>query len=152
MVRPDLKPMIEQNYEAYKKELEALDQKIRTLMETVPLALRKVITAHDAFNYFAREYKVRFLAPQGITTDSEPSAKNVAALIRAIKTENINAVFVENISNERLIRQIAQETGVQIKGTLYTDALSQDSGPANTYIHLMEHIALLLSKAMALNG
>ena len=150
--RPHLKTFFEKNYLSYTKQLKELEKEIQVQISQVPPQKRKVITAHDAFNYFEKVYGIKFYAPQGITTESEPSAKAVAKLINRIKQEKIKAVFVENISNERLLRQIAQETGVQIRGTLYTDALSDPSGSAPTYIHLMRHNTSLMVKAMKLNG
>lgn len=150
--KPDLKQEFEKNYQSYKIQLEKVEKEIRSLVLTVAESKRKVITAHDAFNYFGDEYGIKFFAPQGITTESEASAQDVAKLINEIKSQKIKAVFVENITNERLIRQIAYETGVEIKGTLYTDALSEKHGPASTYIDLMRHNVNVLVVAMQMNG
>lgn len=149
--QPERKHDFEKNYQSYKTKLEKLDQEIRSRLATVAQSKRKVITAHDAFNYFGDEYGIKFSSPQGITTESEASAQDVAKLIKEIKTQKIKAVFVENITNERLIRQIAHETGVEIKGTLYTDALSEKTGPASTYIDLMRHNLTILVSAMQMN-
>lgn len=125
----------------YLARLSALDHKIRLEFQTVPLRKRQVITAHDAFQYFGRAYGVQFFAPVGVSTEEEASAADVARLIRQIRETNIRSVFVENISNEKLIRQIAEETGVEVGGVLYSDALSEESGPASTYIKMMQHNA-----------
>ncbi|MFV0367029.1 MAG: metal ABC transporter solute-binding protein, Zn/Mn family, partial [Hyphomicrobiaceae bacterium] len=110
---------------------------------------RKIITSHDAFGYFAKAYGVTFLAPTGVSTESEASAKDVAALIDQIRKEGVRAVFVENISDSRLIEQIARETGAKIGGTLYSDALSESGGPASTYIDMMRHNSGLMVAALA---
>lgn len=136
------------NGAAYLAELQALDASITAGFSAIPADKRKVITTHDAFGYFARAYGVTFLAPQGISTDSEASAGGVAALIGQIRHEGVSAIFFENISDPRLIEQIASETGAQPGGELYSDALSDADGPAATYVEMMRHNANLLQSAM----
>jgi zinc/manganese transport system substrate-binding protein len=133
----------------YTKELERLDADIVAAFAKIPKARRRVITTHDAFGYLAAAYGVAFIAPLGVSTEEQPSAKGVARLITQIKREKIKAVFVENISDPRLIEQIARETGVTIGGKLYSDALSTKAGPASTYIAMMRHNVRLLTAAMA---
>ena len=130
-----------QNAASYTAELDALDAEIRATIATIPEEKRTVISSHDAFGYFAATYGLTFLAPEGVSTESEASASDVAALIRQIREDKASAVFVENISNSRLIEQIANETSHTIGGTLYSDALSDPDGPAGTYIDLMRHNA-----------
>ena len=127
------------NAEAYGKKLEALDGEIRATVAAIPQDKRIIITSHDAFGYFSHEYGLKFLAPEGVSTESEASAADVAALIRQVREDKASAIFVENITNPRLIEQIAAETGVKVGGTLYSDALSDQSGPAPTYIDMMKH-------------
>ena len=100
---------------------------------------RRIITTHDSFGYFAAAYGVQFISPQGVSTDTQPSAKDVAKIITQIKRQKIPAVFMENVSDPRLLKQIADETGAKIGGTLYSDALTDEKGPAPTYIDLMRH-------------
>jgi len=133
---------------AYRTELGKLDSYIRAAVASIPKQQRKVITTHDAFGYFAAAYGVTFIAPLGTSTEREASAKEVAAIIAQIKREKIRAVFVENISDPRLIQQVARETGTKLGGKLYSDALSTKAGPAPTYIALMRHNAKLLTEAM----
>ena len=123
----------------YTAKLKALDKEIKGKFASIAADKRKVITSHDAFGYFANAYGVSFMAPTGISTESEASAKDVAKLIDQIRDEGVSAVFVENISDKRLIEQIVRETGAQIGGTLYSDALSDASGPAGTYIDMMRY-------------
>lgn len=132
----------------YLRALDDVEKEIRAAYEDVPKARRRVITSHDAFAYYGKAYGVDFLSPQGVGGDTEPTAKDVAALIRQIKREKVKAVFVENISNPRLIERIAKEAGVTLGGTLYSDALSDASGPAATYADMMRHNTKLLSEAM----
>ncbi|MBB5392033.1 MULTISPECIES: metal ABC transporter solute-binding protein, Zn/Mn family [unclassified Herbaspirillum] len=135
------------NGEAYVGKLQELDRWAIQQFAQIPDAKRRVITSHDAFEYFGAHYKVRFLAAQGVSTDSEPSAKEVAALIRQIRTQKIKALFFENMSNPKLLQQIAREAGVTPGGKLYADALSRPGGPAPDYLALMRYnIGQLLDK------
>lgn len=136
------------NAESYKKQLAALDAWVKTEVTQIPKDKRKVITSHDAFGYFASAYGVAFLAPVGISTDAEPSAKQVAGLIRQIRKEKTGALFVENITNPKLIDQIGRETGVKPGGRLYSDALSKPGEPGDTYLKMIRHNVTLLKAAM----
>jgi zinc/manganese transport system substrate-binding protein len=136
------------NAAAYRKQLQELDAWVRTEIAAIPKAKRKVITSHDAFGYFASAYGVEFLAPVGVSTDAEPSAKGVAALIRQIRREKIAALFVENITNPRLIEQIGKETGVRPGPRIYSDALSRPGGPADSYAGMFRHNVSTLKAAM----
>lgn len=139
------------NATAYKQQLVALDTWAKGEIALVPKPKRKVITSHDAFGYFASAYGVAFLAPVGMSTDAEPSAKQVAALIRQIRKEKTTALFVENITNPKLIEQIGKETGVKIGGRLYSDALSKPGEAGDTYLKMVRHNVTLLKAAMAAN-
>ncbi len=133
---------------AYSARLAALDGWVRRQIATVPPERRKVITSHDAFGYFGDAYGVRFLAPQGVSTEAEPSAAQVAALIRQIRAEGITAVFVETIGNPAMLRRLAQEAGVRLRGRLYADTLSPPDGPAPSYEAMFRHNLGLLVPAM----
>jgi zinc/manganese transport system substrate-binding protein len=133
----------------YLAELDQLDDELRSSFAMLPAGQRSVVTSHDAFGYFAAAYGLRFLAPLGLNTDSEASAGNVARLIRQIRAENIRAVFVENISDPRLLQRITSESGARIGGTLYSDALSPPEGPAPNYLALMRHNLRKLMEALA---
>lgn len=136
------------NAEAFKKQLADLDAWVKGELAQVPKARRKVITSHDAFGYFASAYGVAFLAPVGISTDAEPSAKQVAALIRQIRREKTTALFVENITNPKLIEQIGKESGVKPGGRLYSDALSKPGAGGDTYLAMIRQNVTLLKAAM----
>lgn len=124
---------------AYLAKLDRLDADIRAALVAIPRARRRVITTHDALGYFGRAYGVTLLAPLGLSSESEVSARAVAGLERQIRAEHIRALFVENIGNDALLRQIARDTGVRVGGVLYSDALSPPEGPAGTYIAMMRH-------------
>jgi zinc/manganese transport system substrate-binding protein len=136
------------NAAAYAARLTALDQWVRAEIGKVPEARRKIVTSHDAFGYFGEAYGVRFFAPQGVSTEAEPSAAEVGRLIRQIKAENITALFMENMSNPATLQRIAQEAGVRVRGRLYADALSVESGPAPTYEAMFRHNVSLMVPAM----
>lgn len=145
---PAGEPAYRARAEAYLSRLAALDAWVRAQVATVPEPRRRVVTSHDAFGYFAAAYGIAFLAPQGISTEAEPSAAEVARLIRQIRTENITAVFLENMSNPATLRRVAAEAGVAIGGRLYADALSPPDGPAPTYEAMFRHNTGLLVPAM----
>ena len=136
------------NRAAFITEVETLRADIGAMMKSLPADKRTVVTPHDAFGYFAATYDLTFVAPQGMSTDSEVSAADVAALITQIREESISAVFIESITDNRMMQQIADETGATIGGTLYSDALSAQSGPASTYLDMMRHNATTLFDAL----
>ena len=137
------------NRATYVAEMQAVDAEIRERVAGLPEDRRTIVTAHDAFGYFSETYGLNFVAPHGISTESAPSAANVAALIRQIREEGITAVFVETLSDQRLLKQIADETGASIGGTLYSDALSGPDGPASTYLDMMRHNSSTLADALS---
>nr|WP_319565794.1 metal ABC transporter substrate-binding protein [uncultured Rhodoferax sp.] len=141
----------QKNSDFYIKELMILDQFAKDQLAMIPVAKRQVITSHDAFGYFAARYQIKFLAPQGINEDTEPSAKEVAQLIRQIKRDKIKAVFVENMSNSKLLAQITRDTGVTLGPKLYVDALSGPNEPGSSYLLLMRHNVTQLVAGMKLN-
>ncbi|MEO0959373.1 MAG: zinc ABC transporter substrate-binding protein [Pseudomonadota bacterium] len=136
------------NRASYVAEIEALAAEVSAMMEALPEDRRTVVTSHDAFGYFAESYGITFEAPQGLSTESEASAADVAALITQIREEGISAVFIESITDNRLMQQIANETGAIVGGTLYSDALSGEDGPAATYLDMMRHNATTISQAL----
>jgi zinc/manganese transport system substrate-binding protein len=136
---------------AYDRRLATLDDWIKAEVAKVPAAQRRAITAHDSFRYFTAAYGVQFLAPRGFTTESEPSARDVAALIRQVREQKIKALFVENMSNPGLIDQIARESGAVVGPRLYSDALSKPDGPAPTYEAMMRHNVTALVAGMMKN-
>lgn len=138
----------QKNAAAYSAEILALDADVKAKIAAVPEAKRQVITTHDAFGYFGAAYGVKFMAPEGMSTESEASAADVAKLIEQIKKDNVSALFVENMSDPRLLEQIAKETGVKVGGALYADALSEKSEPGSTYLDMFKHNISLLAPAM----
>jgi len=136
------------NAEKYLGKLDALEKDVTAAIAKIPPARRQIITTHDAFGYFGTAYGFRFIAPEGVSTETEASARDVAKIIRQIKAENIPAVFLENVTDARLVRSIAAESGAKIGGTLYSDALSSPDGPAGSYIEMMRNNIKQLSAAL----
>jgi zinc/manganese transport system substrate-binding protein len=135
----------------YDAALGKMDSYVREQFADIPAAQRKIITSHDAFGYFGAAYGIAFLAPVGVSTEAEPSASDVARLIEQIKAERVKQVFIENMTNAKLIEQIGKDTGARIGGTLYADALSAANGPAPTYLDMFRNNAPKFRAAMLLN-
>ena len=145
---PDQAEFFRAQAKAYLEKLETLDREVREAVAKIPQERRKVISTHDAFGYFAAEYGVQFIAPLGVSTETEPSARDIATIIGQIKAQRIPAVFLENISDDRLIRRIAAETGSKVGGTLISDGLTGEKGPAPTYIDMVRHNIKALTSAL----
>jgi zinc/manganese transport system substrate-binding protein len=137
------------NADIYLGKLDALEKEVTAEIAKIPPGRRQIITTHDAFGYFGTAYGFRFIAPEGVSTETEASARDVAKIIRQIKAQKIPAVFLENVTDPRLARNIAAESGATIGGTLYSDALSPPNGPASTYIDMMRNNVRELSAALA---
>ncbi len=138
-IDPENAAKYRKNGAAYLAKLKALHAKTLANINSLPIDRRTVVTAHDAFGYLAEAYNLTFLAPQGIDTDAEPSAKAVADLIKQLKKQKVAALFVENITSPDLVNQIAKETGLRVGGRLFSDALSTTGGPATTYLSMFQH-------------
>src|SRR5437588_703391 len=136
------------NADAYLAKLDALDGEVRAAIAKIPEARRKVISSHNAFGYFADAYGIAFIAPQGVSTESEASARDIAGIITQIRAAKIPAVFLENVSDPRLMRRISAETGARIGGTLYSDSLTGENGDAPTYIDMVRHNIKALTSAL----
>jgi zinc/manganese transport system substrate-binding protein len=136
------------NAKAYLAKLDALEKEVRDAIAGIPADRRRMISTHGAFGYFQDAYGVQFFAPQGVSTETEPSARDVASLIRQIRKQKISGIFMENVTDPRLIKRIADETGAKVGGTLYSDALTDEKGPAPTYIDLIRHNIRTLSAAL----
>ena len=137
------------NANNYLGKLDALEKEVTAEIAKIPPGRRQIITTHDAFGYFGTAYGFRFIAPEGVSTETEASARDVAKIIRQIKAQKIPAVFLENVTDPRLARNIAAESGATIGGTLYSDALSPPNGPASTYVDMMRNNVRELIAALA---
>lgn len=136
------------NAQNYLARLDALDREVRDAVAAIPPDRRRVISTHNAFGYFSAAYGIAFVAPLGVSTESEASARDIAGIITQIRSAKIPAVFLENVSDPRLMRRIAAETGARIGGTLYSDSLTSEKGDAPTYIDMVRHNIKALTSAL----
>ncbi len=150
-VDPENAATFKANSEAYVKELQTLDAWAKEQFAALPKEKRKVITSHDAFGYFGAHYGVAFLAPQGISTDAEPSAKHVAQLIKQMQREKIKAIFLENMSNSKLLEQLSKDAGATVGASLYADALSAPGQPGASYLQMARYNVTALVAGMQKN-
>ena len=139
----------EANATKYLKALDELEAEVKTTVARIPADRRRVITSHDAFRYFEAAYGLDFIAPQGVSTEAEASAKDVARIIQQIRREKIPAIFIETLSDPRLIERIAKETGAKVGKKVYSDSLSAPGGSAATYIDMMRHNIRAFSAALS---
>ena len=147
-VDPAGKDVYDANAKSYLAELDVLATEVKEAISTFPADRRRIITTHDAFGYFGAAYGMEFISPEGVSTEFEASAKDVAKIITQVKKQKVAAVFMENITNPRLMQEIAKETGAKIGGTLYSDALSAPNGPADSYIDMMRSNAREFESAL----
>jgi zinc/manganese transport system substrate-binding protein len=145
---PTRAALYEANAAQYLKELDVLDADIRRELGSIPADRRRIVSTHDAFGYFSARYGMEFIAPEGLSTESEPSARDVARIVDAARKEKVAAVFLENIVDPRLARTISADSGAKMGGALYSDALSPPGGPAPDYIAMMRHNVRELVKAL----
>ncbi|WP_374171131.1 metal ABC transporter substrate-binding protein [Klebsiella variicola subsp. variicola] len=150
LVKADLedKAALTSSGKRYIEQLTNIDGWAKAQFSAIPLAKRKVLTSHDAFGYFGRAYNVTFHAPQGLSSESEASAAQVAALIKQIKADGVHTWFMENQLDPRLVKQIASATGAQPGGELYPEALSAPGGVADSYVKMMRHNVALIAASM----
>ena len=127
----------ERNAKNYLAQLDDLDRWVKRKVAELPRDRRKLVTSHDAFQYFARDYGFSILAIEGVSTETEPSNRHVADLIDQIKKENVKAIFTESTLNPKVTKEITRETGAKIGGELYADGLG--TGDASTYAGMVRH-------------
>ena len=145
---PAGKSTYESNASAYLAKLEALEGEVKEAISKIPADRRRIITSHDAFGYFGAAYGIEFIAPTGVSTEAAVSARDVAKIIAQIRKQKIPAVFMENVNDPRMMEQIAKESGAKIGGRLFSDALTDEKGPAPSYIEMMRHNIHQLATAL----
>ncbi|MFV8834722.1 zinc ABC transporter substrate-binding protein [Aquisalimonas sp.] len=150
-VDPDHAQIYAERAEAYLQELQALDSHIRDTITAIPGERRRILTSHAAFGYFEDAYGVTFLSPRGLSTEAEPSAADVAELVRAVRAQRVAALLPDNLTDARLLHRIAEEGDMAVGPTLYSDALSPGDGPAPTYLRMMGYNAEVIAEALAAN-
>ena len=145
---PSAAEQFRKNTQAYLEKLDALDREVREAVAKLPSDRRKVISTHGAFGYFAAAYGIEFIAPLGVSTEAEPSARDIARIITQVRQAKIPAVFLENVIDPRLMQRISAETGAKVGGTLYSDGLTGEKGDAPTYIDMVRHNIRALTRAL----
>lgn len=123
----------------YSLQLKDLDLYIQAQIARIPEYKRLLITSHDAFRYYGRQYGIQVEATLGTSTDAEVRTQDVARLTQLIRERQVPAIFVESTVNPKLIRQIASDQNVQIGGSLYADSLGEPGGVADTYLKMLQH-------------
>jgi zinc/manganese transport system substrate-binding protein len=127
------------NERSYRKELTDLQSWASREVQKFSESKRWIVTNHDGLQYLARAYRIRYVNVIGSGHGDAPSAQKLAEVIQLIKAKNIRAIFYENVTDNRSLDQIAQETGTKVQGVLYTDALSKNGEKANTFVNLYKH-------------
>jgi zinc/manganese transport system substrate-binding protein len=148
---PHLSAALRQRRESFIAEIVETDQWIQQTLANIPRARRRILTSHDAFGYYGARYGVELLAVQGMNTEAEPSAREIAGLVAQIRREKIRAVFVENMTSPRLAQIVAKESGAVLGATVYSDSLSEKTGPAGSYLAMLRHNTTQFAAAMAKN-
>ncbi|WP_119302357.1 metal ABC transporter solute-binding protein, Zn/Mn family [Dongia deserti] len=136
------------NADKLSAEIAALDAQLKADFAAIPQERRRVLTSHDAFQYFGRAYGIEFISVQGVSTEAEASAEDLAKIVRQARDGHLSAIFLENMSDPRLAETVAQESGIRVGGELYADALSDPTGPAPDYLSLVRYNAKQLLAAM----
>lgn len=134
---PANKSVYEKNAAAYLDKLTDLQKWARKEVSKLPRDRRKLVTSHDAFQYFARDYGFTIYAIEGVSTDDQPSSKKVTDLIKTIREQKVKAVFFESIENPKVVGEITRETGAKVGGELYADGLGDKE--AATYSDMIRH-------------
>ena len=136
-ISPADKDTFTANAAKYLAELGSLRKWARAKIAELPRDKRKLVTSHDAFQYFAKENGFTIYAIEGITPEDQPSSKKVADLIATIKAQGVKAIFPESIENPKVLEEITKETGAAVGGELYADGLGE--GNAGTYEGMYKH-------------
>ncbi len=127
-ISPADKDAFSRNADAYVAQLDKLEIWVKSKIAELPRDKRKLVTSHDAFQYFAKDYGFTIYPVEGVSTQDELSSKNVAELVQTIKDQHVKAVFFENIENPKVLTEITAETGAKIGGELYADGLARRRG------------------------
>lgn len=136
------------NFETYRAKLQALDKELKNMISEIPENQRILITSHDAFQYYGRQYGLQLEAIMGISTEAEAQTSDITRVMNSIKKYNVPAVFVESTINPKLIQQIAKDNNVEIGGELYADSLGDKDSPAGTYIDMLRYNTQTITNAL----
>ncbi len=146
---PQFKQDFQNNARIYKTLLEAEDKRLRTLFARLPEESRFIITSHDAFRYFAREYGFKVASVMGTSTDADVSLRDINHLVRIIRENKVPAIFVEVALNPKILKQLASDLNIRIGGSLYTDSFGPKGSPADNYLKMMQFNSSVLLTALS---
>jgi manganese/iron transport system substrate-binding protein len=135
------------NAAAYTEKLKAVDTPVRAQMEKIPAEQRWLVTSEGAFSYLIRNYNMKELYLWPVNADQEGTPQQVQKVVDTVRTNRIPVVFSESTISDKAMRQVAKETGARFGGVLYVDSLTNDDGPASTYLKLLEYNADTIVKA-----
>lgn len=138
-IYPEQKTEFEQNFKIYRDCLMELHEWVHNQIQRIPESHRYLVTSHDAFQYYGRQYGIELVALLGTTTDAEIQTSDVLRVNKIIKEKELPAIFIESTINPKLMKQLAQDNNVQIGGELFADSLSDKDGPASSYIKMIKH-------------
>ena len=150
---PEFSEEFQSNAERFRREIERVDDYARQIVGTIPESQRTLVTAHDAFAYFARAYGLQVQSVQGITTESDPGVQDINNLVDYLVEHRIPAIFVESTINQANIRAVIEgaqqrDWSVTIGGTLYSDAMGPTGAYEGTYIGMIDHNATVITRAL----
>jgi zinc/manganese transport system substrate-binding protein len=135
--------------QAFSDAIRQQDMAIEQAVNAIPAPKRQIITSHDAFGYYGARYGITFRAAQGISTEAEPTPRDLARLVAQIRRDHVRAIFVETMTDPRIAESLAREAGAVVGGQVYSDSLSPPDGPAPTYLAMLRHNTRLFTAAMA---
>jgi len=147
-ISPADKPAFTDNAAKYLSTLDGLEKWVKNELAKLPRDKRKLVTSHDAFQYFARENGFTIYAIEGISSEDQPSSKKVGEIVAAIKTQGVKAIFPESIENPKVMTEITRETGVKIAPELYADGLGDEKSDAATYVQMYKHNVTAIVEAL----
>lgn len=142
--------------EAYQQKFGKLDDYVRASIKSIPEQQRVLVTAHDAFGYFARAYGLEVKSVQGISTESEAGVADVNALVDVIVERKIGAIFVESSVSDKSLKAVIEGAAkrgwtVKVGGELFSDAMGSSGTYEGTYIGMIDHNATTIARALGGN-
>lgn len=143
----------EMNYERYVRKLDELNNFISCVVSKIPNEDRKLVTTHDAYSYFAMRYGFEFIGSiWGISTEDEPSIKEIRNLVDLVRKTKTKALFIETTVNPRIMESISKETGVRMGGKLYGNSIGKEGSNAENYIKMQIHNIITIYEGITGNS
>ena len=145
---PDNEAFYRRQHDNYRNQLEETHASIHEMIKTIPEERRILITSHDAFQYYGRQYGIQLEAVMGISTDVDVQTSDIIRLNKVIKSSGVPAIFMESTINPKLLKQLATDNGIKIGGELYADSIGDEESPAPTYIDMLKHNTQVIVNAL----